>query len=757
METVGMKFSRLLAKHTDDERAPKREETLVGHIEQVIEASMVLHKSLAEGLQVLLGPDFAPHLFEAGLFAAAWLHDIGKANDHFQEMIRDRHFHQGVRHETLGLVVISEYLDEALAPFWGKHPAWFKPAVLFAVAGHHLKFPDQKLSKRSKRDVTFLGGHPEIELYWQLGVRHLGLPPWKHAKNTKFSLLPFGGILEKLRRIQRQLDLDFSPAHKLFIAALKSTLMAADLAGSALPPREKPFDGWLRERLEAVLQGSQVADVVYQKVGQRKLRPFQEALARSTAHTVLVKAGCGSGKTIGAYCWCAQKADGKRLFFCYPTTATASEGFSGYLQDPDFEALLIHSRAAIDYKLLENMPFESDSQKEIHALKLEALDTWPVPAVVCTAHTVLGLLQNVRRALYAWPSLVRSVFVFDEIHAYSARLFRHLLRFLTIFKSHPALLMTATLPPDREEALREVCLSRGALQILDGPHDREEAKRYMLQTVSEEEAWEQTTQVLGDGGKVLWVSNTVGRTIARTNQAKDMALPVEPYHSRYRYRDRVQRQRLVIDAFAPGQPALLAMTTQVAEMSLDLSADLLITEYAPVPALIQRMGRLNRYQDVPETPQRALFIRPEDPLPYVSRKEEVAGFWADIERWLARMADGLPKSQRELGLAFVELTNEGSIDYQEDIFCDWLDDPWSTIKDRHAIMEAGYTLELVREEDLENGPLMENAIPMPFPKDKSWPSWPQKGRYLVAPAGTIEYDPFWGGCYAREKSLYRII
>ena len=34
--------------------------------------------------------------------------------------------------------------------------------------------------------------------------------------------------------------------------------------------------------------------------------------------------------------------------------------------------------------------------------------------------------------------------------------------------------------------------------------------------------------------------------------------------------------------------------SQVAEMSLDLSADLLVTDLAPAPALIQRLGRLNR-------------------------------------------------------------------------------------------------------------------------------------------------------------------
>ena len=41
--------------------------------------------------------------------------------------------------------------------------------------------------------------------------------------------------------------------------------------------------------------------------------------------------------------------------------------------------------------------------------------------------------------------------------------------------------------------------------------------------------------------------------------------------------------------------AAIAVTTQVCEMSLDLDADVLITEIAPVSSLVQRFGRANRH------------------------------------------------------------------------------------------------------------------------------------------------------------------
>jgi hypothetical protein len=73
-------------------------------------------------------------------------------------------------------------------------------------------------------------------------------------------------------------------------------------------------------------------------------------------------------------------------------------------------------------------------------------------------------------------------------------------------------------------------------------------------------------------------------------------------------------------------------------------------------------------------------------------------------------------------------------------YCEWLDGLWTTLKDRRAIEEAGYTIEVVREEDLPADCPVENAIPMPFPKNDDWRKWDREGRFFVVPKGTIIYD-----------------
>jgi CRISPR-associated endonuclease/helicase Cas3 len=741
-------FTHLLAKSCADPENPPFAATLEGHAARVVASAEIISSVLSETLPELLPTAISPKDWRDALFCAAWLHDIGKANNHFQTMLRKRNIRQGVRHETLGMIVVEMLLADWLNSLWTKHPAWFKPAVFFSISGHHLKFPDTK--RRSgilSPEVIFLGSHPQTAAVLKIGQEHFNLPAVPELRDAAYSLLDFAEleIKELLRTMRRRYDFEFSEEEKTAIAMLKSALMCADLAGSALPEKNFPFAAWLRQRLQAVLLPEQLENVLRKKIGSSRLRDFQSQVSEAASKTILVEAGCGAGKTAAAYNWAARTARRKKLFFCYPTTATASEGFCNYLHEPGFEALLVHSRVQIDYRLLENMPPESGLQRELHQLGLEAIDTWPAAAVVCTAHTVLGLLQNTRRGVYCWPSLAQGVFVFDEIHSFSDLLFSHLLRFLDVFHHAPVLLMTATLPPQRKAALEKICVRRGGLQIISGPKKREQAKRYLLSRSSEEDAWAQCRQTLAGGGKVLWICNTVRRAIKIAKIAASWGLPVQPYHSRYRYMDRLKRQRTVIDGFQPDQPAMLAVTTQVAEMSLDLSADLLVSEYAPMPSLIQRLGRLNRFADAPDRPAPALFLLPENAMPYAQADAEEE-LWRQVNAWLDQVADQQPKSQQELAQAFVAVT-EKDCGGAEMPYCDWIDDPWISATDKHAIMEPSYTVEIIREEDQEHRPLAEAAIPMPFPRNKDW-AWLNAGKYIMAPAGAVQYDPFWGGQYA---------
>ena len=128
--------------------------------------------------------------------------------------------------------------------------------------------------------------------------------------------------------------------------------------------------------------------------------------------------------------------------------------------------------------------------------------------------------------------------------------------------------------------------------------------RYRVARIAVAEASDRAREALRSGRRVLWVVNQVrraqeaARALAQNFPAREIyaagGVPLYCYHSRLRLEDRRARHRQVVAAFQGRTGPALAVTTQVCEMSLDLDADLLVAEQAPVTSLIQRMGRCNR-------------------------------------------------------------------------------------------------------------------------------------------------------------------
>jgi CRISPR-associated endonuclease/helicase Cas3 len=161
--------------------------------------------------------------------------------------------------------------------------------------------------------------------------------------------------------------------------------------------------------------------------------------------------------------------------------------------------------------------------------------------------------------------------------------------------------MTATLPEVRRMELENLGLElyprdRSELKALA---EEEERPRYYIQTCDRTTAMQKAIEAYRDGKRVLWVVNTVDRC-QKTARELDEKLEGDSanvlcYHSRFKLVHRNQRHKEVVEAFKQSEKRAIAVTTQVCEMSLDLDADVLITELAPCSALVQRFGRSNRH------------------------------------------------------------------------------------------------------------------------------------------------------------------
>ena len=97
----------------------------------------------------------------------------------------------------------------------------------------------------------------------------------------------------------------------------------------------------------------------------------------------------------------------------------------------------------------------------------------------------------------------------------------------------------------------------------------------------------------GEPSRILIVVNTVQQCQMLARSLRHFKPTC--YHSKFIFKDRRRIEREI-----DKNPPRLLIATQVVEVSLDIDYDILLTECAPIDALVQRAGRINRTRrDVP--------------------------------------------------------------------------------------------------------------------------------------------------------------
>jgi CRISPR-associated endonuclease/helicase Cas3 len=688
-------------------------------------------------------------------------------------------------------------------------------AAVWAAMGHHRKFHAQTSYKSTPTPITVRINNDDfktilVEMANDLRLSSLAPEISKDLIITERAR--DGGDFaasESLRDLQDAFDgfekLFTEEADKRQLALVKALGICADVAASAIAfdaydkaqqkgrgPDKYSISDYVKESLAVGLTSENIGSIIVewawrksdcdkaQRLGNEMppdvgLLDFQNNVAASESLLTFAQAGCGSGKSIAAYEWARQWCErfqllGRtnfRLFFLLPTMGTTTEQFKDYALESGIDPKLMgltHSRSRVDLQTIAKTAAEEEVREDSsnpaeEALKaerdkIESLALWSTPLVVSTADTVLGLMANARRALCSFPAIMCGALVFDEIHAYDEQMFGHLLVFLRNFPQLPVLLMTASLPKHRLAALERV---RPEINLVPGESDSEILERYLVRRVhSTDQIWQEVKGCVEARGKVLWVKNQVdwANETYDACRAKFPRTHVNLYHARLRYEDRADRHRRVIDNFKREDRAAILVATQVAEMSLDLSADLLVTDIAPIPALIQRMGRLNRRMQNLRAENReakpALFCSlPKDTRgsfnPY---KEEE---FSDAEKWLNALRNkGRALSQRDLSKAFGQFDKDKEFDMkraeEEAYFFSGL---WETRPGQ--VRDAGHTISVILQDDKEiwerehprqqptRDWLRKHEVAIPLRTEVS--RWKVKfGGLHIAPREDVEYD-----------------
>jgi CRISPR-associated endonuclease/helicase Cas3 len=253
---------------------------------------------------------------------------------------------------------------------------------------------------------------------------------------------------------------------------------------------------------------------------------------------------------------------------------------------------------------------------------------------VGTIDQVLLSSLPVKHAHLRASSLLRHLLVVDEVHASDAYMNRLLEEVIDrhVEAGGHVFLMSATLgsaagarfladerPPSLTEAeaipypaLTSGRGARSARVAIEGTGNPKEV-------VVETRAWMSEPAVIARhalelarrGARVLVLRNTVGGAVETQRALEEEAggcdgaalftcsgVPA-PHHSRYAREDRERLDAAIEEAFGKQsrRNGCVVVATQTVQQSLDLDADVLLTDLCPMDVLLQRIGRLHRHQE----------------------------------------------------------------------------------------------------------------------------------------------------------------
>ena len=382
---------------------------------------------------------------------------------------------------------------------------------------------------------------------------------------------------------------------------------------------------------------------------------IQQAAALDTpldAPVAIIESETGSGKTEAAL-WRFARMYGKGLvdgmYFALPTRAAAVQihgrvehfvanlfpdgqrpdvvlavpGYDAAGGLPDYAAGYDSSQ---DGHYDRGRPWAAERPKKFLAAQI---------AVGTVEQAMLGALK-VRNAHLRSSSLARNLLVVDEVHAsdvYMGVVLQRLLDAHTGAGGY-ALLMSATLgSAARERWLRSDANGTGDMPSMDAAIDTPypavstaagvgaagengQDKAVDISATPEMGDFEAVARRALDaaraGAKVLVVRNTVGYAVSTQQKIEELAADADAglrfavngvptlHHGRFAAGDRRLLDRRVEALLGKGKETraeggVTVVGTQTLEQSLDIDADLLITDLCPVDVLLQRIGRLHRH------------------------------------------------------------------------------------------------------------------------------------------------------------------
>lgn len=535
--------------------------TLLEHTQQVTKAIELFAQKYAF--------DFNVEIARKG----AILHDLGKAHPYFQRKIQNINSASLFEKRGSDYVHRHEISSLAFLPCFPK-PEWND--LIDLVVAHH---------KSIENDPSGRGILDLVENDRNLLENHLkDWDEWHHygIQILKSFDLPVRTITKDEASKALDYVIDFCEKKKSGITPLRGLLKSADHFASA----------FMHETEEKLRPLFEIPDLSFYHDAKRKsiIYPLSQVSTDDKKKHTLVVAPTGAGKTD----FLLRRCKG-RVFYTLPFQASINAMWERIKSTvPNEDIRLLHATSKIITK------------GKINEQILQPLAGSAVK--VLTPHQLAAIVFGTSGFETVMLDVQGTDVILDEIHTYSD--FSRAM-VLEIVKALLRLdcnihIGTATMPSllynellkilGGEEGVYKVKLSDEILDTFD---------RHQIEKLEDENSIHSILEkAFNNKEKVLVIFNTIksAQTAFRKFAENFPDIPKMLIHSRFKRGDRVAletqlKKEFTGDGstqFGNGLSPCLVVSTQVVEVSLDISFDRMITQCAPLDGMIQRFGRVNR-------------------------------------------------------------------------------------------------------------------------------------------------------------------
>lgn len=317
----------------------------------------------------------------------------------------------------------------------------------------------------------------------------------------------------------------------------------------------------------------------------KKYRSIQRrVLELKDSQDIIIQAPTGLGKTETALLWSdliQNEFKGKRIFYVLPYTASINALYKR-LKKQNISVGVLHSKVR---SLLNNEDDIEDIDEELQLFRRNIKQV-----TICTVFQLLKAMFSCKNFEMILAQLKDSIIIIDEIHCFDIKTFSFMMESLKYLKDNLSInicIMSASIPTCMINFIK----SNLNIDLLINADKQDFLIRHHINRIYNNLNFRDKRIIkdISENKKVLICVNNVdtSQTLFSNFKNEYPNKNVKLIHGKFNARDRSEIEGDLKDCD-------ILIGTQAIEVSLDIDYDVLYTELAPLDALLQRFGRVNR-------------------------------------------------------------------------------------------------------------------------------------------------------------------